>query len=179
MVKRILLFVVLSIAVLGMAVIVKLSGNSDGFIIMAGKENIDYIKADNAIGVFSNNKIEVFKDAFDSNALANAKYVKDDEKIYIDFGSNPPDKLLIKDNILRTNGEYMYTERETADVPYTNENNKFVFIVKMHPASIYSSYYIDNKTDLRGFRVKASWGNTECVYIFVIKATAFQVFKSN
>ena len=36
-------------------------------------------------------------------------------------------------------------------------------------ASGLSSYYVEGKTDLRGFRMIATWGENECEYAFIIR----------
>lgn len=138
------------------------------------KENIKCIKLECAKDSSVENKKDLFKFAFGKDASTDIKYIKYDEKVYLDFGSNKPDKISIKDRLLNSNGENLYTDKEIIEVPFTNENNKFYFTVKKHPASALSSVYMENRTDFRGFSIKASWGENEYVYAFVIKTDISQ-----
>ena len=147
--------------------------NANNLTVTVGKENIKCIKLNDANDSFRDNKKAIFKLAFENNALSDINYIKNDEKVYLDFGSNPPDKLVIKDSLLYPNGDYLYTEKETIEVPFIKDGNKFYFIIKKHFASALSSVYLENKTDLRGLRIKASWGKNEYVYALVIKTDAF------
>lgn len=149
--------------------------NINNLTVTVGKDNIKCINLEDVDvkDSFLDNKKDIFKFAFKENTLSGIKYIKNDEKVYLDFGSNPPDKLFIKDSLLNSNGEYLYSDKETITVPFTNESNKFYFIVKKHPASGLSSIYMENKIDFRGLKIKASWGKNEYVYVFVIKTDTF------
>lgn len=85
------------------------------------------------------------------------------------FGGNPPDKVSVKDMLLDSKGENLYTDKEIEEVPLTKENNIYYFLVKTHPWFALSSTFTEDKTDIRGFLVTASWGKDEHVYGFAIK----------
>lgn len=170
-IKQILKMVLLMIALMGVVGCTK-TENTNNLTVTIGKENIKYTKLECAKDNFVDNKKDLFQFAFEKDTSTDVKRIKFDDKVYLDFGSNRPDKLSIKDRLLNSNGEILYTDKETIEVSFKKENNKFYFTVKKHPASAFSSVYMKNKTDFRGFSIKATWGKKEFVYAFVIKTDA-------
>lgn len=112
---------------------------------------------------------DLFKFAFGEEQSDYIKYLNINEKVYIDFGNNPPDEFIIKDHLLNSEGELMYTEREILDVPVNGDNRKYYFVVNKHLASALRSNYEENKKDYRGITVITNTGGIEKVYVFVIK----------
>lgn len=137
-----------------------------------GNQNIKSTLLNNNGSDLEKDDRDTFKFAFKENALSDIKYINIGDKVTLDFGNNAPDNITIKDNILNSKGERIYTDKEIIDVPYANENNKYSFTIDIHKASFLSSYYVENKTDFRGFLVSAFYDKKEYDYAFVIKTDA-------
>lgn len=135
-----------------------------------GQENIKSIALKNNRNNLSDNK-NIFKFAFEQEASSDIKYIKIGEKIALDFGNNHPDKMIIKEILLNSNGENLYGDETIVGVPFKRENNKYVFIVEKNPASFLSS--VKKKTEFRGYKIIAYFGEIEYVYAFVIETDAF------
>lgn len=112
---------------------------------------------------------DVFKSSFKSDNLDNSLFVEFGKKIYLDFGDSMPDRVVIQDIILNTDGEYMYNERASRVINCESDENGFYFVVDKNPASGFSSVLEEGGKDLRGFIVRASWDGDELIYGFVIK----------
>lgn len=67
----------------------------------------------------------------------------------------------------------IYSNREIINIPVELKGDKCSFEIKKHFASALSSFYVENKIDIRGFRINASWGENECEYAFIIRARGF------
>lgn len=87
----------------------------------------------------------------------------------ITFKSNPPDKFTVFDILIDESGRQIYTEKEIINIPVELNNGKCSFEIEKHLASFLSSHYEQEKKDIRGFRMIASWGENECEYAFIIK----------
>lgn len=87
----------------------------------------------------------------------------------ITFKNNPPDKFTVMDMLINEDGNQIYTDKEIKNIPIESNNGKYSFEIDYHFASALSSFYEPGKTDIRGFRMIASWGENECEYAFVIK----------
>ena len=111
---------------------------------------------------------DLFKFAF-GEADKYIEYVDIGEKVFLDFGDNPPDQIIINDHLLNSQGDPMYTEKEIFDVPVIGDNKRYYFVVNKNLASGLSSHYEENKKDFRGFTVFATKGEINKVYLFVIK----------
>lgn len=87
------------------------------------------------------------------------------------FEGEIPDEFTVTDIIIDENGRPIYTDKEIKNIPVVLHGDKYyTFEIQEHFASSLSSYYEQDKKDLRGFRMIASWGDNECEYAFVIKA---------
>ena len=117
----------------------------------------------------------IFEDKFEKGNDDNIEYIDIGKKVVLDFGDRIPEKVVVYDHLLNSEGKIMYTEKEISEVTVTEENNKYYFEVPYNMASLLSSYYEENKKDFRGFKVIASWswGDTEELYAFVIKSDAY------
>lgn len=101
-------------------------------------------------------------------------YIEIGKSVIIDFKNNPPDEFTISDILIDENGKRIYEdERLTTDIMVEVEDGKCSFEIKKNFASGLSSIYIENKKDIRGFRMIASWDKNECEYAFIIKTDAF------
>ena len=67
----------------------------------------------------------------------------------------------------------MYSDKLSEDIPVELKDGKYSFEIKKNMASALSSTYVENKTDIRGFRVIASWGQNECENAFIMRTDAF------
>jgi hypothetical protein len=85
------------------------------------------------------------------------------------FTNNPPDEFIVMDMLINEDGNQIYTDKEIKNIPFESNDGKYSFGIDYHFASALSSFYEPEKTDIRGFRMIASWGEDECEYAFVIK----------
>ncbi len=85
------------------------------------------------------------------------------------FTNNPPDEFIVMDMLINEDGNQIYTDKEIKNIPFESNDGKYSFGIDYHFASSLSSFYEPEKTDIRGFRMIASWGEDECEYAFVIK----------
>src|ERR1035437_1515111 len=136
--KRQLIFILFIMFVIGMTGCVK-EDKISGIKITIGKQDIKYITVNNNENSSLNDKKDTFKYAFESNALKDIQYIKIGEKVTLDFENNIPDKIIIKDILLDSNGNYMYSGKLIADIPCIKQNNKYIFTVDINMASVLSS----------------------------------------
>lgn len=100
-------------------------------------------------------------------------YIELGSKATISFINNPPREFSISDIIIDENGRQRYTSKEIMNIPIKLKDGKGSFKIKKHMASGLSSYYVEGKTDIRGFRLTAAWGENECEYAFIIRTDSF------
>jgi hypothetical protein len=87
----------------------------------------------------------------------------------IEFKNNPPEQLEIYDILLDDTGSQIYGDEMIINIPVELKNGKTSFEINTHMASYLSSLYVEDKKDIRGFKMIASWGDNECEYGFIIK----------
>ncbi len=87
----------------------------------------------------------------------------------IEFKNNPPEQLKIYDILLDDTGNQIYTDKEIINISVELKHGKVAFEINTHMASYLSSLYVEDKKDIRGFKMVASWGDNECEYGFIIK----------
>ena len=85
------------------------------------------------------------------------------------FTNNPPDEFIVMDMLINEEGNQIYTDKEIKNIPIESNDGKYSFGIDYHLASALSSFYEPGKTDIRGFRMIASWGENECEYAFVVR----------
>ena len=85
------------------------------------------------------------------------------------FSNNPPDEFMVMDILINEDGNQIYTDKEIKNIPVESNDGKYSFDIEYHFASSFSSFYEPGKTDIRGFRMIASWGENECEYAFVVR----------
>lgn len=101
------------------------------------------------------------------------KYFNIGEIVSINLGNAQIDQVIIKDSILNSTGEYIYSEKETYEVSYTISNNKYHFKIQKHKASMFSSYYLKNKTNYRGYSIEVHKNKSMYTFAFVILTDSF------
>lgn len=100
-------------------------------------------------------------------------YVEIGSKVIISFTKDPPSEFFIADILIDEDGRQRYTDKEIISIPIELKDGKGYFEIKKHMASGLSSYYAEGKTDIRGFRMIAAWGENECEYAFIIRTDSF------
>ncbi len=91
----------------------------------------------------------------------------------ITFEGEMPDEFTVSDIIIDETGRPIYTDKEIKEIQVVLHGDKYyTFEIQKHFASYLSSYYEQDKKDIRGFRMIASWGDNEYEYAFVIKTHA-------
>jgi hypothetical protein len=138
-----------------------------------GEKEIDYVTAKNIWNNAIYDREGTFQTILKKGSKIVIPYIEIGKIAVINFKSYPPDKLTISDILVAENGTQMYSYKEIVNIPVEFKNGKCSFEVKKHFASMLSSYYIEGKTDLRGFRITATWGDNECEYAFIIRADSF------
>lgn len=141
--------------------------------ILGGKENIKFatLNSDQKASL-SGQTASPFSFAFEKENPSDIPYLKNGEEISIDFGANPPDTLSISDGLLDDNGDYLYTSKEITDVPYVTKKGVYSFNLDTHIASYLSSHYEQDKKELRGFIINATWEKQEKKYAFAVQSNA-------
>lgn len=140
--------------------------------VTAGKETVSSFCVDTAMSSSAANNKSIFKQGF-SKTSSPIKYIKNNQTVTLNFGSNLPQKVIVEDSLLNSTGNYLYTDKETDKVSLSKKGGKFYFILKKHWASALSSIYKKDKTNFRGFKVTANLGNKASVYAFVIKTDGY------
>ena len=100
-------------------------------------------------------------------------YIELGSKATISFTNDSPSEFSISDILIDENGKQRYTDKEIINIPIKLKDGKGSFEIKKHMASGLSSYYVEGKTDIRGFRLTAAWGENECEYAFIIRTDSF------
>lgn len=146
----------------------KNESEKSGLSIRIGDENLSYKVIDDILG----DSDSLFSFAFDINSTYVIEEVEIGDKIYLDFGDNPPDEFYIRDYLLSPEGNQQYDEKLILDVPVQGDNDKYYFVVDIHMASYLSSFYVENKKDNRGFMIITNTNGSEKTYQFVIRTKA-------
>lgn len=81
--------------------------------VTAGKENIESISLINSEDNYDR---DIFKFAFGNNEMTDIKYIENDEKITLNFGNTPPDNVIVKDILLNSKGECLYSDKHHKDI---------------------------------------------------------------
>lgn len=111
---------------------------------------------------------EIFKDSFKREDLNNSEFVDLGRKVYLDFGVNKPDKVVVHDSILSPDGKFMFNDQATSVFTCGRDEDGFYFVVEKHPASALSSVIEIGGKDMRGHIIRASWGDKDVIFGFVI-----------
>lgn len=100
-------------------------------------------------------------------------YIEIGSTAEIAFNGTVPDHFTVTDILVDETGNRVYDQKVDSTVPVTAGNQKYTFPITKNWASLLSSQYVDNKKDLRGYRMTASWGANECEYAFIIQTDAY------
>lgn len=144
-----------------------------------GDKQVQYIVAKNHWNGSYYDREDTFKTIMKEGSGIEVPSVEIGNTVGISFKSNPPHKFTISDILIDEKGEQIYTDKEIKIIPVELKNNKCSFKIDEHFASALSSTYEENKVDIRGYRMIATWGNNECEYAFVIKTYKPQKSVSN
>lgn len=137
--------------------------------IIIGDEQLDYVVGKNQWNGAKYDREDTFKTIMKKHLASELPYIEIGSTVIIKFANNPPGKITIYDILLDESGEQMYSEKEIINIPVQLKKGKTSFEVEKHWASFLSSYYEEDKTDIRGFRIVATWGQNECEYAFIIR----------
>jgi len=144
-----------------------------GIAITIGGWRIDYIAEKNRWNSIDYDREDTFKTILNKSNVTQIPYIKIGDTASICFTDNPPDKFTISDNLIDNKGIRRYNDAGTINIPIELKDGKGFFEIKKHMASGFDSYRVEGKSDLRGFRMTASWGENECEYAFIIRADSF------
>lgn len=132
-----------------------------------GDKEIEYVTAKNKWGGIIYDREDTFVRILKDNK--DIPIFENDSIVNLTFKGNQPDKFTISDIIINENGRPLYTDKEIKNITAELNDDKYIFKIEEHFASMLSSYHEPNKKDIRGFRIIATWGANECEYAFVIK----------
>lgn len=143
------------------------------------KEELQYIIAKNQWNGAKYDREDTFKTIMKEGSGIDVSSIEIGKTVVISFKNNPPDKFILYDILIDEKGEQIYSDKEIEIVPVEIKDNKCSFKIGGHYASSLSSTYEENKMDIRGYRMIASWGDNECEYAFIIKSFKSQQAISN
>ena len=137
--------------------------------ITIGEKQLDYIVGKNIWNGSIYDREGTFQTILRKGSKIEIPYIEIGDTVTISFTNNPPSKFTISDILIDETGNYRYSEKEIINIPVELKDGKGSFEIKKHLAAGLSSYYVEGKTDLRGFRMIATWGENECEYGFIIR----------
>ena len=141
--------------------------------ITIGEKQLDYIVAKNQWNGAIYDREGTFQTILKKGLESEIPYIEIGNTATISFTNNPPSKFTISDILIDENGNQRYTYKEIINIPVELKDGKCFFEIKKHLASALSSYYVEGKTDIRGFRMTATWRENECEYAFIIRTDSF------
>lgn len=85
-----------------------------------------------------------------------------------------PNKITLKDYILKQDGVPKYTDREVKEIPIKFIKGKGTFKLGVNWAAMLSSNSKDYEpgNTIRGFKLTCSWGDNKCEYGFIVRTDA-------
>lgn len=116
---------------------------------------------------------DTFKTILKKGSESEIPYIEIGNTATISFKNSPPSKFTISDILIDKNGNQRYSDKEIINIPVELKHGKCSFEIKKHLASGLSSHYVEGKTDIRGFKMIATWGENECEYGFIIRTDSF------
>lgn len=137
--------------------------------ITIGDKELEYVVGKNKWNGAVYDREDTFKTIFKKYTASELPYIELGSTARIKFTKNPPSKITISDILIDENGNQIYTDKEIINIPVTLKNGEASFEINMHFASGLSSYYVEDKIVIRGFRIIATWGRNECEYAFIIR----------
>lgn len=139
--------------------------------ITIGDMQIDYVAAKNQWNGAKYDREDTFKTILKKST--EIPYIRAGSDVNISFSNNPPTEFTISDILIDEKGNQRYSNAGIINIPVELKNGKASFELKKHMASGLSSYHVEGKTDIRGFRMLAKWGENECEYAFIIRSEAY------
>lgn len=115
--------------------------------------------------------IYVFQDIFMESSPPHAEL---GEIVKIAFNnSEVPDKIIVKEYILDSEGNMVYSYLAVYVIETIMKNNHYEYTLSVNPAQFYSSHYDFDGVNIiyRGIKVKCTCGDEEQSYYFVISTT--------
>jgi hypothetical protein len=137
--------------------------------IIINDKQIEYVVGKNEWNGAKYDREDTFKTILKNESDGELPYIELGSTAEVKFSKNPPSKITISDIYIDDSGNQIYTDKEIINIPVKLKNGKASFEINMHYASGLSSYYVEDKIVIRGFRIVASWGNNECEYAFIIR----------
>ena len=146
------------------------SENSAGVNAKIGNETIGCVKVDiskqtSSLATYK----DTFKFAFEGDASKDFKYVKNGDKVDLDFGGVQPDKVTVKSIMLSQDGEQAYNDTAVTNLSVTGKDGKFGFTAEITPASAFSSVMQNYDYDYNGLLITADFSQNQYSYAFVVK----------
>jgi hypothetical protein len=150
--------------------------NPPEILITAGDKEIPYVAGLNQWNGAIYDREDTFQTILKKDSGIEVSYIQLGESIQIEFKGNPPDKLKLRDYILKEDGIPKYTGKEVNQIPVKLVGEKINFKLEVHMAAMLSSNSKDYEpgNTIRGFKLTCSWGENECEYGFIIQTDAKQ-----
>lgn len=142
-------------------------------VITIGDKEVEYVTSKNKWDGEIYDREDTFKSILKKGSGIEIPYIEIGKTAVINFKNYPPSQFTVSDILIDKNGNQMYSNKEIISIPIKLKDGKCSFEIKKHWASALSSTYVENKTDIRGFRMIASWGKNECEYAFIIRTDGF------
>ena len=141
--------------------------------ITIGDKELEYVIAKNKWDGAIYDREDTFKSILKKDPGVEIQYIEIGKTAVIGFKNYPPSQFTISDILIDKNGNQIYSSKVIISIPVELKDGKCSFEIKKNWASALSSTYVENKIDIRGFRMIASWGENECEYAFIIKTDSF------
>jgi len=141
--------------------------------ITIGDKEIEYVVAKNKWHNAVYDREDTFKSILKEGNEEELPYVDIGKTAVISFKDSPPKEFVIYDILIDKNGNQIYSNMKEISIPIEKKSGSYSFEIKKNMASGLSSTYVENKKDIRGFRMIATWGKDECEYAFVIRTDAY------
>lgn len=141
--------------------------------ITIGDKKLDYVVEKNQWNGSTYDREGVFQTILKKGSKSEIPYIEIGNTATISFINNPPKKFTIWDILINENGNQRYSDKARINIPVELKDGKGSFEIKKHLASGLDSYYVEGKTDIRGFSMIATWGENECEYAFIIRTDSF------
>lgn len=141
--------------------------------ITIGDKKLDYVVGKNQWNGSIYDREGAFQTILKKGSKIEIPYIEIGNTAIISFANNPPEKFTIEDILIDDNGKQRYSDKERINIPVELKYGKCSFEINKNLASGFNLYYIEGKTDIRGFRMIATWGENECEYAFIIRTDSF------
>jgi hypothetical protein len=134
-----------------------------------GNKQVQYIVAKNQWNGSIYDREDTFKTIMKEGSGIEVPSIEIGKTVEIGFKSNTPNKFTVSDILINEKGEQIYTNKEIMAIPVELKDNKCSFKIEEHFATAFSSTYEENKVNIRGYRMTATWDENECEYALSLK----------